>query len=48
MSSPMIWRELENFSSGSVCLALASEPYDEADYYREYQTFLRAVRAAAR
>jgi hypothetical protein len=44
---PMIWRELENFSSGSVCLVLASEAYDEADYYREYQDYLRAVRAAA-
>ena len=29
---PMMWRELENFSSGSVCLVLASEPYDESDY----------------
>jgi dTDP-4-dehydrorhamnose 3,5-epimerase-like enzyme len=36
---PMIWRELENFSSGSVCMALASEYYDESDYYRDYQTF---------
>ena len=40
---PMIWRELENFSSGSVCMALASEYYDESDYYRDYQTFLNAV-----
>ena len=32
----MVWRELENFSSGSVCLVLASHRYDEADYYREY------------
>ena len=30
----MIWREIDNFSSGSVCLALASEPYDEKDYFR--------------
>jgi hypothetical protein len=44
---PMIWRELGNFSSGSVCLVLASDAYDEADYYREYQDYLRAVRAAA-
>ena len=36
---PMIWRELDNFSSGSVCLVLASEPYDEADYLRDYETF---------
>lgn len=40
----MMWRELVNFSSGSVCLVLASEHYDEADYYRDYQAFLEAVR----
>lgn len=34
-----IWRELENFSSGSVCLALVSEPYSEADYIRNYTDF---------
>jgi hypothetical protein len=43
---PMIWRNLDNFSSGSVCLVLASEPFQEADYFRDYQTYLRAVRAA--
>jgi dTDP-4-dehydrorhamnose 3,5-epimerase-like enzyme len=37
----MMWRELENFSSGGVCLALASEPYDETDYIRDYAEFLR-------
>ena len=31
-----IWRELENFSSGSVCLVLASEEFSEADYIRNY------------
>jgi len=41
----MIWREIDNFSSGSVCMVLASEFFDEADYYREYQDFLNAVRA---
>jgi hypothetical protein len=41
---PMIWRELDNFSSGSVCLVLASNLYDEADYYREYADFVSAVR----
>ncbi|MBZ0106134.1 MAG: FdtA/QdtA family cupin domain-containing protein [Sulfuricella denitrificans] len=40
---PMVWRELDNFSSGSVCLVLASECYDEADYYREYQAFQAAI-----
>ena len=39
----MIWRELDNFSSGSVCLVLASEYYDEADYYRVYSDFVAAV-----
>lgn len=41
---PLVWREIDNFSSGSVCLALASEPYDEGGYYREYRDFLAAVR----
>jgi dTDP-4-dehydrorhamnose 3,5-epimerase-like enzyme len=36
----MIWRELVNFSSGSVCLVFASEYYEEADYYRDYREFL--------
>jgi dTDP-4-dehydrorhamnose 3,5-epimerase-like enzyme len=40
----MVWRELENFSSGSVCLVLASENYDESDYYRDYDQFLMAVK----
>ena len=35
----MVWRELDNFSSGSVCLVLASEYYDEGDYYRNYELF---------
>lgn len=39
---PMIWRELDNFSSGSVCMVLASNLYDEADYYRDYAEFMRA------
>ena len=41
---PMIWRTIDNFSSGSVCLVLASDFYSEADYYRDYDEFLRAVR----
>jgi dTDP-4-dehydrorhamnose 3,5-epimerase-like enzyme len=39
---PMIWRELDNFSSHSVCMVLASNRYDEADYYRDYAEFMRA------
>jgi dTDP-4-dehydrorhamnose 3,5-epimerase-like enzyme len=42
----MTWRNLENFSSGSVCVVMASQPYDEADYYRELDDFLVAVGAA--
>jgi hypothetical protein len=37
----MLWREIVNFSSGSVCCVLASETYDEADYYRDYDTYRR-------
>lgn len=39
---PMMWRELDNFSSGAVCMVLASNRYDEDDYYRSYQEFIRA------
>lgn len=37
---PGIWRELMEFSSGAVCLVLASEKYEEEDYIRDYHTFL--------
>ena len=40
---PMIWRSIDNFSSGSVCMVLASNLYDEADYYRNYEEFLADV-----
>lgn len=40
---PMIWREIDNFSSCSVCLSLASTLYDEADYYRDYDDYLKAL-----
>lgn len=40
---PMLWRELENFSSGSVCLVLASEYYDAADYYRDFDEYQRVM-----
>ena len=36
-----IWRELENFSSGAVCLVLASDVFEEADYIRNYDEFLK-------
>ena len=39
----LIWRQLDNFSSGSVCMVLASNHYDEADYYRDYDEFLRTL-----
>jgi dTDP-4-dehydrorhamnose 3,5-epimerase-like enzyme len=37
---PGLWRDLDNFSSGSICMVLASELYDENDYFREYEKFL--------
>ena len=37
---PGIWRELFEFSSGSICLVLASHTYDESDYFRDYDNFL--------
>lgn len=40
----LTWREIDNFSSNSVCLVLASAPYSESDYYRDYADFLAAVR----
>jgi dTDP-4-dehydrorhamnose 3,5-epimerase-like enzyme len=39
---PGIWRDLSNFSSGAICLVLASARYDAADYIRDYQEFLKA------
>lgn len=44
----LIWRELVNFSSGSVCTVLASEYYDASDYYRDYDEFRRVVRQGAK
>jgi hypothetical protein len=43
--TPLTWRELDNFSSNSVCLVLASEPFEESGYFRDYDAFLQAVRA---
>ena len=36
---PGLWRDLEDFSSGAVCMVLASEVYDASDYIRDYQEF---------
>lgn len=41
----LIWRELEKFSAGAFCLVLASAPYEESDYYRDYDEFRAAVSA---
>jgi hypothetical protein len=43
---PMIWREIDNFSSGAVCMVLASDYYDEQDYYREYSAFINDAKKA--
>lgn len=43
--SRMIWREMDSFSQGAVCMVLASMPYDEADYFRDYSEFLKVVGA---
>ena len=37
--TPMMWRLLDNFSSGSVCMVLAPERYDEGDYIRDWSEF---------
>ncbi|MEI8216425.1 MAG: FdtA/QdtA family cupin domain-containing protein [Eubacteriales bacterium] len=39
----MMWRELVNFSSNSVCLVLASEYYSEDDYFRNYDEFIKVI-----
>ena len=40
---PMIWREIDNFSSGAVCMVLVSDYYDPLDYYRDYNQFMSDV-----
>jgi dTDP-4-dehydrorhamnose 3,5-epimerase-like enzyme len=45
---PMIWREIDNFSSGAVCMALGSEYYDPLDYYRDYNQFMSDVQKPAK
>ena len=44
---PLVWRELDNFSSNAVCLVLASEAYDPNDYYRVYDEFVEAMRVSS-
>ena len=46
--APMTWREINNFSSGSVCVVLASDFYDESDYFRSYEDFLNAAKSSWR
>ena len=41
--APMMWRDITNFSSGAVCMVLASEVYSEDDYFRNYDDFLYAI-----
>lgn len=38
---PMIWREMNNFSSNSICLVLASNEYSEDDYYRDFESYMQ-------
>jgi hypothetical protein len=40
---PLVWREIDNFSSNAVCLVLASMWYDEEDYFRDYDSFIRSL-----
>lgn len=40
---PGVWRSLDNFSADAVCLVLASQPYDESDYYWDYDSFRRSL-----
>lgn len=42
---PMMWRYLDNFSSGAVCMVLASRHFDETDYIRDYEEFARLARS---
>jgi len=44
--TPMIWRVIDNFSSGAVCVVLTSALFDEQDYYREYDGFMDAAQAS--
>ena len=43
---PGLWRELDNFSSGSICMVLASHKYDESDYLRDYNNFKKLKKSS--
>jgi len=43
--SRLVWREMDCFSQGAVCMVLASHRYEESDYYRVYEEFLAAARS---
>lgn len=45
LMGPMVWRTIDNFSSGAVCLVLASMRFDEADYIRQYDVFKQVAAA---
>jgi len=45
---PMMWRDLDNFSSGAVCMVLASTHYEESDYLRDYSQFLALAQSMER
>ena len=42
--TPLVWREIDNFSSGSVCMVLASEFFSEDDYFRDYDQYINAIK----
>jgi len=42
---PLIWRQMDNFSSGAVCMVLASNYFEEADYYRNYDVFIEHTKS---
>lgn len=44
---PMVWRRMGNFSSGSVCLVLASSSFREEDYFRDYEVYRKALQSTA-
>jgi hypothetical protein len=41
--TPLVWREIDNFSSGSVCMVLASEFFSEDDYFRDYEQYKKEI-----